>query len=187
MMEYRKINIADKEYPEKLRMIKSPPRNLYTIGNLRLLKEDSISVVGTRHITDYGERYGKLICKEIAARGITIVSGMAIGSDELAHRVALESSGKTIAVLPSGFENIFPKKNTKLFNKIVKKGGLAVSEYEPKICANSERFLERNRIVAGLGIGLFVIEALFRSGTSVTAKIAKEQGKDVFALPRKFR
>lgn len=185
-MEYRKINIADKEYPEKLRKIKAPPRNIYAVGNLSLLQEDSISVVGTRHITDYGTRYGKMICKEFAVRGITIVSGMAVGSDTLAHQVALEYTGKTIAVLPSGFENIFPKKNKKLFNEIVKKGGLAISEYEPDVPANSERFLERNRIVAGLGVGLFVIEALFRSGTSVTAKIANEQGKDVFALPRKF-
>ena len=152
-MEYRKINIADTEYPEKLRKIKAPPRNIYAVGNLSLLHEDSISVVGTRHITDYGTRYGKMICKEFAMRGIPIVSGMAVGADTLAHKIALEYSGKTIAVLPSGLENI----------------------------------LERNRIVAGLGLGLFVIEALFRSGTSVTAKIAKEQGKDVFALPRKFR
>ena len=187
MIEYKKINIADSEYPEKLRAIKDPPRNIYTVGNIELLKEDSISVVGTRHITDYGKRYGKMICREISARDIPIVSGMAIGADSLAHKVALEYSGKTIAVLPSGFENIFPKQNIKLFNEIVKKGGLAVSEYEPNISASSEKFLERNRIVAGLGVGLFVIEALFRSGTSVTAKIAKEQGKDVFALPRKLR
>ncbi len=185
-MEYKKINIADKEYPEKLRAIKAPPRNLYVIGNLTLLKEESIAVVGTRHITDYGKRYGKMICKGIAERGITIVSGMAIGSDTLAHEVALEYTGKTIAVLPSGFENIFPKKNKKLFNEIVKKGGLVISEYDPYIQPNSERFLERNRIVSGLSEGVFVIEALFRSGTSVTAKLAKEQGKDVFALPRKF-
>lgn len=186
-MEYRKINIADTEYPEKLRKIKAPPRNIYAVGNLSLLHEDSISVVGTRHITDYGIRYGKMICKEFAMRGIPIVSGMAIGADTLAHKIALEYSGKTIAVLPSGLENIFPKKNKKLFEEIVKKGGLVISEYESEVSANSKHFLERNRIVAGLGLGLFVIEALFRSGTSVTAKIAKEQGKDVFALPRKFR
>lgn len=183
-MEYKKINIADKEYPEKLRVIKAPPRNIYAVGNIDLLKEDSISVVGTRHITDYGKRHGRIICNGIAERGIPIVSGMAIGADELAHRVSLEYTGKTIAVLPSGLDNIFPKQNKKLFDEIVKKGGLAISEYEHKVSANSKQFLERNRIVAGLGVGLFVIEALFRSGTSVTAKIAKEQGKEVFALPR---
>ncbi len=185
-MEYKKINIADSEYPAKLRAIKSPPRNLYVMGNIDLLHEDSISVVGTRHITDYGKRYGKMICKDIAARGIPIVSGMAVGSDTLAHEIALEYTGKTIAVLPSGFKNIFPKQNKKLFNEIVKKGGLVISEYEANTPPKSERFLERNRIVAGLGVGLFVIEALFRSGTSVTAKLANEQGKYVFALPRKF-
>ena len=105
------------------------------------------------------------------------------GTDTLAHETALKCGGKTIAVLPSGFENIFPPKNEKLAKEIVENGGLLVTEYSPKTVADSSKFLERNRIVAGLGIGLVVIEALKISGTSVTARIAKSQGKKVFALP----
>lgn len=105
------------------------------------------------------------------------------GTDTLAHETALKYGGKTIAVLPSGFENIFPQKNEKLAKEIVEKGGLLVSEYSPKTVADSSKFLERNRIIAGLGVTLVVIEALKISGTSVTARIAKSQGKEVFALP----
>lgn len=105
------------------------------------------------------------------------------GTDTMAHETALKYVGKTIAVLPSGFENIFPQKNEKLAKEIVEKGGLLVTEYSPKTLADSSKFLERNRIVAGLGMALVVIEALKISGTSVTARIAKSQGKKVFALP----
>ena len=147
------------------------------------MKEEGISVVGTRHITDYGIRHGKEICRELAKRDITIISGMAKGTDTLAHKTALEFGGKTIAVLPCGFNNIFPKENKNLFKEIIKNGGLVITEYEEDIKANSSKFLERNRIVAGLARCLFVVEALCRSGTSVTAKMAIEQGKTVFALP----
>lgn len=182
-MKYEEIEINDKKYPKSLKKIKKVPTRIYAMGNLKLLEEQAISVVGTRHISDYGKRYGKNICKELAMRDITIVSGLAIGVDALAHKTALEYSGKTIAVLPCGFDNIFPPENKKLFDSIVNDGGLAITEYGLNVRADSKKFLERNRIVAGLGLGLVVIEALERSGTSVTAKIAKSQGKKVFALP----
>lgn len=182
----KEIKFDDDIYPQSLRKIERPPLKLYAFGNINLLKEDGISIIGTRAITDYGKRYGRLICKDIALRDITIISGMALGSDTLAHKVALEYSGKTIAVLPCGLDNIFPKQNKGLFKKIIESGGLAITEYAPNAKADSEKFLERNRIVAGLGICLFVIEAFHRSGTSVTVRLAKSQGKDVFALPRKF-
>lgn len=177
------IKITDKEYPEMLRRIKDAPDKLYAIGNIDLLQEDAISVVGTRHITDYGRRHGKKICKEFAKRDITIISGMAKGTDTLAHETALEFGGKTIAVLPCGFNNIFPKQNKRLFEEIIENGGLVITEYEENVKADSNKFLERNRIVAGLSKCLFIVEALYRSGTSVTAKIAIEQGKSVFAMP----
>ena len=182
-MNYKVINFEDIEYPESLRMIENAPKKIYAMGNINLLKDENISVVGTRRISDYGKRYGKEICKDLVLRDIPIVSGLAIGTDTLAHETALKYGGKTIAVLPSGFENIFPQKNEKLAKEIVEKGGLLVSEYSPKTVADSSKFLERNRIVAGLGIALVVIEALKISGTSVTARIAKSQGKKVFALP----
>lgn len=124
---------------------------------------------------------------ELVFRDIPIVSGMAIGTDSVAHKTALKYGGKTIAVLPCGLDNIYPKENEKLLYQIIENNGLIISEYENNINANSNRFLERNRIIAGLGEGLFVVEALHRSGTSVTARIATESGKKVFALPRKFR
>ena len=183
MIESIEIKITDIRYPEMLRRLEKPPLKLYAIGNVELLKEEGISVVGTRHITDYGIRHGKEICRELAKRDITIISGMAKGTDTLAHKTALEFGGKTIAVLPCGFNNIFPKENKNLFKEIIKNGGLVITEYEEDIKANSSKFLERNRIVAGLARCLFVVEALCRSGTSVTAKMAIEQGKTVFALP----
>lgn len=105
------------------------------------------------------------------------------GIDTAAHIGALEVNGKTVAVLGSGFKNIFPKENIKLFKEIVDKGGLIISEYSPETEPDSKQFLERNRIVSGLSIGVLVIEAAYRSGTSVTCKIAKEQGKKVFCIP----
>ena len=183
MMEYEEISKDDERFPEELKKIKNAPEKIYAMGNLKLLEESAISVVGTRHITDYGKRHGKNICKEFAIRDITIVSGMAVGADTVAHKTALEYSGKTIAVLPCGFGNVYPKENRKLFEDIINLGGLAVTEYDKNAKADSEKFLERNRIVAGLGVALVVIEASDRSGTSVTARLAKSQGKEVFALP----
>ena len=156
-------------------------------GNIELLKEKCFSVVGSRGITEYGKKYCKKICKELALRDIPIVSGMAVGTDTIAHQTALKYNSRTIAVLPCGFYNIFPKENKKLFKEIIENEGLVITEYENNKQADSSTFLERNRIIVALGEGLFVVEALFRSGTSVTARIATENGKEVFALPRKFR
>lgn len=183
MIESIEIKMTDKQYPEILRKIENPPVKIYAIGNVELLNEEGIAVIGTRHITDYGIRHGKEICREIAIRDITIISGMAKGTDTLAHKVALEFGGKTIAVLPCGFKHIYPKENKNLFDEIIQNDGLVITEYEENIKADSNKFLERNRIVARLATGVFVVEALFRSGTSVTAKIAESQGKTLFALP----
>lgn len=156
-------------------------------GNIELLNEPSISVVGTRQPTDYGIKYCKKFCKEFIARDIVIVSGMAVGIDEVAHKTAINYGGKTIAVLPSGLRNVYPKENMDLFNLIIENDGLAISEYSENIAGISSRFLERNRIVAALGECLLVVEAKYRSGTSVTAGLARKQDKSVFAVPRKFR
>ena len=116
-------------------------------------------------------------------QGIIIGSGLAKGIDTVAHTTTLEYNGKTIAVLGNGFNYIFPKENFKLYEEILENGGLIISEYSPDTKAQSEYFLQRNRIVSGIAIGVLVIESKLRSGTSVTAKIAKEQGKKVFAIP----
>ena len=184
-MKMTEIKINDNLYPKQLLELEEPPNKLNAIGNINLLKEDLFSVVGTRKITEYGKKHGEKICRDLVLRDIPLVSGMAIGTDTLVHNTCLKYRGKTIAVLPCGFNNIYPKENENLFRRIIAEDGLVLSEYDENEKANSKRFLERNRIVAGLGKGTLIIEALFRSGTSVTANFVFQANKMVFALPRK--
>ena len=178
-----KINENESTYPEKLKIIKNKPKQLYIEGNLSLLNKIGIAVIGTRHPTEYGKRMCRVFTKELVQYGIIIISGMADGIDSIAHKTCLENGGNTIAVLPSGLENIYPQKNQKLFKDVLNLNGTVVTEYSPKEKADSKKFLERNRIVSGLAIGTLVIEAGYRSGTSVTARITREQQKPVFCIP----
>ena len=125
----------------------------------------------------------KKFAKELSLYGLTIISGMAEGIDGLVHSATLETQGKTIAVLPCGFNNIFPEKNKDLYEQILENEGLVISEYEENEEATSDKFIERNRIVAGLSIGTLVVEGGYRSGTSVTAQITKELEKNIFCIP----
>ena len=177
------IELENKLYPKILKNIKKAPKKLYINGNLDILNSNCIAIVGSRKNTKYGEKWCKKFAQEFIKYNLTIVSGMALGIDKIAHKTAIRNGGKTIAVLPSGLENIYPEENLELYNEIILNGGCVISEYEPKINASSKNFLERNRIVSGLSLGTVVIEAAYRSGTSVTAKIAKEQGRDVFCIP----
>lgn len=177
------IELENKLYPKILKNIKKVPKKLYINGNLDILNSNCIAIVGSRKNTKYGEKWCKKFAQEFIKYNLTIVSGMALGIDKIAHKTAIKNGGKTIAVLPSGLENIYPEENLELYNEIILNGGCVISEYEPKINASSKNFLERNRIVSGLSLGTVVIEAAYRSGTSVTAKIAKEQGRDVFCIP----
>ncbi len=183
MIHLKIITIKDKEYPEQLKNIKNPPKQLYAKGDIELLKSNTISIIGSRACSENGKKLTKKFAEELVYQGVTIGSGMAVGIDTVAHQTALEEKGKTIAVLPCGLHHIFPPENQELYQQIIKKGGLVITEYPPQKKAKSQNFLERNRIVSGLAIGILVIEAAYRSGTSVTAKLAKEQGKKVFALP----
>ena len=178
-----KIEINNTNYPEILRKIKNPPKQLYVKGNIDLLKTSSIAIIGSRSNTKYGEEMALKFSKELSLNGITIISGLAKGIDAFAHKSALEAAGNTIAVLPSGLNNIYPNENIFLYKKILEKGGLVITEYDKNTKADSNKFLERNRIVAGLSIGVLVIEGGYRSGTSVTARIAKQQNKKVFCIP----
>lgn len=178
-----KITIEDKKYPEQLRKIKNPPNQLYLEGNIKLLNAPGIAIIGSRKHTQYGEKMAKKFAKNLSTYGLTIISGMAKGIDSFAHKGALEVGGNTIAVLPSGLNNIYPKENKKLFEQIINNNGLILTEYDKNEEADSKKFLERNRIVSGLAIGILVIEGGYRSGTSVTAKLAKKQGKKVFCIP----
>ncbi len=183
MREIQEISINDEVFPEKLRKIKNPPTKLYAIGNVELLDKPSLAIVGTRHITEYGIKNCENFAQKMVEENIPVVSGMAIGTDSVAHRTVLQYGGETIAVLGGGFERIFPKENLGLFENIIERNGLVVTEYPPQVSAKSEQFLERNRIVSGLSEGVLIIEAAYRSGTSVTAKLAYKQGKVVMALP----
>ena len=179
------VQIEDEKYSSDLKKIKRAPNQLFCEGNVNLLNTPCFSVVGSRDLTDYGRRIEQDFVRNLASRGITIVSGMAIGGDSVAHKETLGVGGNTIAVLPCGLKSIYPKENIELFHKIVENGGLVITEYEENVEAREERFLQRNRIVSGLSKGVLVVEAKYRSGTSVTARLAKEQGRKVFAFPRK--
>jgi DNA processing protein len=179
------IKFEDNLYPVRLKEIKDAPKKLYVEGDINNLNNQCVAIVGSRKCTEYGKKWCKVFVKELVKYGITIVSGMAIGIDTIAHDTAIKSGGKTIAVLPCGLENIYPKENSGLYKNIISNGGTIITEYEPEKKASSDKFLERNRIVSGLSIAVLVVEAAYRSGTSVTAKFAKEQNRDVFCIPRK--
>lgn len=152
-------------------------------GNTELLNKSAIAVVGSRSCSSYGEKMCEYFTKELVKRNFIIVSGMAKGIDSIAHIICLENGGKTIAVLPSGFNNIFPKENIKLFKDIINLESTVITEYAPNVTVDSKKFLQRNRIVAGISVGTLIIEAGYRSGTSVTARFTKEQGKKFFCVP----
>ena len=177
------IELENKLYPKILKNIKKAPKKLYINGNLDILNSNCIAIVGSRKNTKYGEKWCKKFAQEFIKYNLTIVSGMALGIDKIAHKTAIRNGGKTIAVLPSGLENIYPEENLELYNEIILNGGCVISEYEPKIKASSKNFLERNRIVSGLALGTLVVEGGKRSGTSVTARLTREQEKLVFCIP----
>lgn len=172
--------------PEKLKKIKNPPRKIYALGNTDLLYEKAFAIVGTRKITEYGRKNCTYFSRELTYRNVCIISGMAIGTDTVAHQTVLDNFGKTIAVLGSGLKRIFPKQNITLLEEIVDNGGLVITEYGENVEANKNNFPRRNRIITALAEGVLVVEAGYRSGTSITAKHAKEQGKLVFAIPGKI-
>lgn len=177
------IEYASKWYPERLKNIERPPSRLYVLGNVEILNEIGIAVVGSRTNTQYGEKMCKKFVRALVEYNINIISGLAFGIDSIAHKTCLKNSGKTIAVLPSGLENICSATNKILINEIIENGGAVISEYDNNTKADYNKFLERNRIVAGLGIGTLVVEAGYRSGTSVTARFTRQNEKPVFCIP----
>lgn len=182
-MDRRIIKYASESYPNRLRYISNPPTRLYVEGNIEILNEIGIAVIGSRTNTQYGEKMCKTFVKDLVEYNVNIISGLAYGIDSIAHKECLKRGGKTIAVLPSGLKNIYPAEHKELADTIVENGGAVISEYEDNVKADSKKFLERNRIVAGLGIGTLVVEGGIRSGTSVTAKFTIEDKKPVFCIP----
>lgn len=184
-MKYKviKIDLNSKYYPEKLKNINGKPRELYCLGNLELLNHKSIAVIGSRNYSNYGKRAAIEFSYNLAKENICIVSGMARGIDSFAHEATLKSKGKTIAVLGSGLDVIYPKENIKLYEDIIKNDGLIISEYLLGTPPRKQNFPARNRIISGLSDGVLVIEARKNSGTNITVDFALEQGKDVFVIP----
>lgn len=183
MEDYIEININNEIYPTKLKKIKNPPKKLFLRGNLEVFQNISIAIVGSRDCTSYGFYKAYEFAKELSKEGISVISGLAQGIDTAAHLGAMHQKGKTIAVLGTGFNKVFPEENKILAESIIKNNGLIISEYELNQERKSENFPKRNRIMSGLSNGVLVVEAKNKSGTLITARYAKEQGKKVFSLP----
>lgn len=179
--EIKYFCLTDKEYPEILKQIPDPPLVLYVKGELDNL-ERSVGVVGTRKMTTYGARACENICKDLVLNKIMIVSGMARGVDSVAHRTAVENGGRTIAVLGTGVDVIYPWENRDLYYKIIKNGAV-VSEVPPGMAVEKGAFRLRNRIISGLSCGIVVVEGAKESGSMITARYALDQGREVFAVP----
>lgn len=174
--------INNSHFPYLLTKIFDPPEKLFYRGNLEVLQKTCVSIVGTRKNTDYGEYVTTTLVEALAIMDIAIVSGLAIGIDTLAHKVALANNLPTIAVLGSGIDNIVPPENKQLAKEI-EKTGLVLSEYPDITHASKATFPQRNRIVSGLSIVTIVVEAPEKSGALITARLALDQNRDVFAVP----
>lgn len=174
---------TDNVYSNLLKEISNPPKKLYGMGNISLLNKNSIAIIGSRNSSEYGRNITKKITKELVENNMVIVSGMAKGIDSVAHETCIKNGGKTIAVLGSGFKYIYPKENEKLFYNIIENDGLVLSEFPIDSPVQMKNFPKRNRIISGLSLGVLVIEAAYRSGTSITAKFADAQGRKVFCIP----
>ena len=182
-MNIKTIMKNDDEYPYYLRNISNPPRKLYCLGNIELLRQRCVSIVGTRKSTNKGNYIAKTISQNLSLQGYVIVSGLAMGIDRQAHLGAIKNNCRTICVLGSGFKDLYPKENKKLFNYIITKGGLAISEYGPTEKATPDKFPMRNRIISGLSESIIVVEAGLSSGSLITAELGIEQGRNIYAVP----
>ncbi len=186
----RKLNLRiitqdDAEYPENLRNIPDPPPVLYLKGRLTAEDNLALAIVGSRRASLYGLSSAEHFAGELAGLGFSIVSGMARGIDTAAHRGALKAGGRTIAVIGSGFNHIYPRENQGLAEKIAE-GGAVVSEFPVNAKPLKQNFPRRNRVISGLSLGVLVVEAARNSGALITADFALEQGREVFALPGKI-
>lgn len=177
--------IGDKLYPKPLQEIYSPPALIYYKGRLSENEEFNLAVVGSRKYSSYGQMAVERIVEDLAKNNLTIVSGLALGIDALAHNAALKAPGRTIAVLGSGLDkqSIYPSSNRYLSDKIVASGGAIISEFPIGSPPLKHHFPQRNRVISGLSLGTLVIEASKKSGSLITAQFALEQNREVFAVP----
>ena len=180
----RKIKIGEKSYPKKFLQLEKPPEAIWLEGDRTLLEKPALAVVGSRKSTSYGEEIAKLFATQISKKGITIVSGLALGIDTIAHTYSKNTLGNTIAVIGSGLKQIYPEENRKLAQEIINSGGCLISEYEPNQKVNMKNFPKRNRLICALSEGIFVVEADYRSGSKLTGNLGLKYGKKVFCVPR---
>jgi len=176
------LTLDDNNYPDLLKNIYDPPPVLYVKGQAISQNEKTIAIVGTRRASHYGKEIAKKLAYELSSLGFTIVSGMALGIDTLAHRGALDAKGKTVAALGCGVDIVYPPSNRELAQEIVSSGAL-VSEFPMGTGIEKGNFPRRNRIISGLSLGTIVVEGHYDSGAMITAKQALDQGREVFAVP----
>ncbi len=180
------VTLADSAYPQILLEINNPPAVLYAIGNLNWLNHPSIAIVGSRNATPQGEKNAEEFAASLCNFGLCVVSGMALGIDGAAHRGALKASGKsngaTIAVVGTGLDIVYPARHRDLAHKIAERG-LIISEFPLGTPSKAQNFPRRNRLISGLSLGCLVVEANIDSGSLITARLATEQGREVFAIP----
>ncbi len=177
------ITISDKEYPAQLKELPDAPVILYVKGNVEVLKLPSLAVVGSRKFTQYGKSAAYKLSKDVAAAGLAIISGLALGIDAVAHQAALDAGGKTVGVLGCGLDKIYPIANSNLAKQIIDSGGTVITELSPGTPPMKQNFPARNRIIAGLSMGTLVVEAAEESGSLITAFAALEYNREVFAVP----
>ncbi len=177
------ITLAESRYPWLLRETYDPPVVIYCLGEIEsAFARPAIAIVGSRHCSTYGRNVSEMLARDLAERGITIISGLARGIDTAAHAGALSSRGATIAVMGTGLDSIYPKENRKLAERIVRQGVL-LTEFPLSTPPLKQNFPFRNRVISGLALGVLVVEGAERSGSLITARMAYEQGRDVFAVP----
>jgi len=176
------VTLADAEYPKALLEIADPPPFLYAKGSLALLNQPSIAIVGSRNASVQGEKNAEAFAHDLCGYGLCVVSGLALGIDGAAHRGALKANGKTIAVVGTGLDIVYPARHRDLAHQIVERG-LVVSEFALGTPSKPQNFPKRNRIISGLSLGCLVVEANLQSGSQITARMAAEQGREIFAIP----
>ncbi len=183
-MSITTLKLVNKDIPEPLRHIPTPPKQLWVLGNLTpLLDKPKVAVIGSRKASPYGTHTTEKLAGELAGKGIVIISGLALGIDGIAHRAALGSGGHTIAVLPCGLERVYPSSHRELAKRILDGGGALISEYPEGTEPRRENFIARNRLISGLADGVLIPEAAEKSGSLHTANFALEQGRTVMAVP----
>lgn len=177
------ITYADPAYPGLLKQIYDPPLLFWLKGNPEALSEKGVAVVGTRNYTSYGKKMASRLSAKLAEQGLCIFSGLAYGIDAIAHKSAVEAGAKTVAVLGSGINNLYPQKNAPLANQIVKSGGAVITEFPLGAKPDAGNFPVRNRIVSGLSLGVLVVESGLEGGSMITADLGLDQNREVFAVP----